>query len=297
VRRELDRLLLEQAIAAGARFDPGAAVRQPCVDESGGRARVVGVVAGANGTSRAVRAPVTIAADGRRSVLAFGLGLTRHPSAPRRWAIGAYFDVAAASRTGEMHIRRGRYIGVAPVPGGLTNVCLVRPFAEGGALRDSEALLRRELAADPRLRERFAGARLAAPPVVLGPLAVESIARRDPWPDGVILAGDAAGFIDPMTGDGLRFAVRGGELAALAALDALAHGWDGVQRRLAQARRREFAAKWRFNRTLRALVASPSAVRAAALGARLAPSAVRALIARAGDCDLANRDGDDCSQR
>ena len=30
----------------------------------------------------------------------------------------------------------------------------------------------------------------------------------------MLLAGDAAGFIDPMTGDGLRFALMGAELAA-----------------------------------------------------------------------------------
>ena len=80
------------------------------------------------------------------------------------------------------------------------------------------------------LRDRFAGARLVGPPVVLGPLAVEV---RDTGFDGLILAGDAAGFIDPMTGDGLRFAVRGAELAACAALEALEHGWSGVHKRLA----------------------------------------------------------------
>ena len=32
-----------------------------------------------------------------------------------------------ADDLGEMHVRRGHYIGVAPVPGGLTNVCLVKP--------------------------------------------------------------------------------------------------------------------------------------------------------------------------
>ena len=36
----------------------------------------------------------------------------------------------------------------------------------------------------------------------LGPLAVESSAAGVP---GLLLAGDSAGFIDPMTGDGLRF--------------------------------------------------------------------------------------------
>ena len=101
---------------------------------------------------------------------------------------------------------------------------------------------------------------------------------------GLLLAGDAAGFIDPMTGDGLRFAVRGGELAAEAALDALAHGWNGVHDRLAKARRHEFAAKWRFNRALRSLVASPRGVDVANLGARVVPGLVRRIIATAGDC-------------
>jgi flavin-dependent dehydrogenase len=108
--------------------------------------------------------------------------------------------------------------------------------------------------------------------------------------EGLILAGDAAGFIDPMTGDGLRFAVRGGELAAAAALDALNHGWTGVHTRLAAARAREFSSKWRFNRTLRTLVASPLAVTAAGHAARVAPGVVRRLVARAGDCDLARDD-------
>jgi flavin-dependent dehydrogenase len=90
-----------------------------------------------------------------------------------------------------------------------------------------------------------------------------------------------------MTGDGLRFAIRGGELAAAAALRALEHGWIGVHANLAAERRRAFSKKWRFNRALRALVASPLALRAATSGARLAPGAVRAIIARAGDCDLA----------
>ena len=45
--------------------------------------------------------------------------------------------------------------------------------------------------------------------------------------------------------------------------------------------------EWRFNRALRALVASPRAVEAAALGARLAPGVLHAVIARAGDCSAA----------
>src|SRR5262249_26036225 len=165
----------------------------------------------------------------------------------------------------------------APVPGSLTNVCVVKASGPADAvLADPRALLTRTLAADPVLRDRAAGARMVSAPVVLGPLAVDVAPTAL---DGLLLAGDAAGFIDPMTGDGLRFAVLGGELAASAALDVLAHGWAGAHARLAAARARAFAGKWRFNRTLRALVASPRALDAAALGARVAPAAFRALIA------------------
>ena len=292
LRRELDAMLLQQAIAAGCEVDTGIAVRRAMVDDRGGSPSVTGVMVGARGSERAIPARVTIAADGRHSTLAFGLGLARHPAKPRRWAIGAYYENLMPNGVrhvsdpvvGEMHVRRNCYIGIAPVPGGLTNVCLVRPSSKGDReLADPAALLSRELTRDAMLGDRLACARLVAPPVVLGPLAVDI---ENAAIDGLLLAGDAAGFIDPMTGDGLRFAVHGAELAALAALQALEHGWAGVHTRLAADRRRAFASKWRFNRALRTLVSSPSAVEAAALGARLAPGLLRAVIARAGDCDL-----------
>jgi flavin-dependent dehydrogenase len=302
VRRDLDWLLLRGAIGAGCQFDPGVSVRGAVVDDGKTGRAVTGVTVGANRGGQRLAARVTIAADGRHSTIAFGLGLARHPPRPRRWAIGAYYEnftngVRRVSDPppdlrltpdvpevlGEMHIRRGRYIGVAPIPGGLTNVCLVRPSQPGDAdLRDPAALLSRELQRDPLLRDRAACARVAGPPVVLGPLAVDATGTGI---DGLLLAGDAAGFIDPMTGDGLRFAIRGGELAAAAALRALEHGWTGVHHQLAAARRGEFSRKWRFNRALRALVASPRALDVAAFGARVAPAVLRRVIEHAGDCD------------
>jgi flavin-dependent dehydrogenase len=288
-RSQLDWALLQEAMKAGAEFEPGVAVRQAITATQRGVDVVDGVSVGSNGASRSMHAQVTIGADGRRSVLAFGLGLAKHPARPRRWAIGAHYtDIADLSSKGEMHIRAGRYIGVAPLPNGLTNVCLVRPSgpAEAGPhvrMGDPEALLRHEITRDDHLRDRFARARLVRAPIVLGPLAVDSIRQSS---DGLILAGDAAGFIDPMTGDGLRFAVRGGELAAAAALEALAHGWSGVNARLSEVRRREFAGKQQFNRALRSLVSSPLAIGLATRGARLAPWTIRRIIERAGDCDL-----------
>jgi flavin-dependent dehydrogenase len=281
LRRHLDWMLLQDALAAGAQFEPAFTVRRALIDGN----RVAGAWVSGRQFEGELPARVTIAADGRHSTLAFGLGLARHPRRPRRWAIGAYVENTAVTKPprdlGEMHVRTGRYIGIAPVPGGLTNVCLVKPWQPGDrGLGDPHATLVGELARDPLLRDRFAGARLAGAPAVLGPLAVEV---RDTGLDGLLLAGDAAGFIDPMTGDGLRFAIRGAELVAHAALEALVHGWPGVHKRLAATRRAEFAAKWRFNRMLRALVTSPAAVAAASAGARVAPAALHAAIDYAGD--------------
>lgn len=282
LRRDLDWMLLHDALAAGAEFESKVVVRRAIHHGSS----IGGVVADGVRGERSIPARITIAADGRRSPLAFGLGLARHPPRPRRWAIGGYFEgvhwAETAATFGEMHLRRDRYIGVAPVPNGATNVCLVKTFdTDGDRLRDPAALLCEVARSDSQLRERFAGAHLVDRPVVLGPLAVDV---DEPRVDGLLLAGDAAGFIDPLTGDGLRFAVLGAELAASAALDALEHGWTGVRGRLAEARRAAFASKWRFNRALRALVGSPVALSAAATGARLAPGIIRRVIEYAGDC-------------
>jgi len=280
LRRDLDAALLDAAVQAGARVEEGVLVRGPLVDQSGDRPRVRGVViAGRDGHDVRIPAPLVIAADGRRSRIALALHLARHPRWPRRWAVGAYFDgVRGVDELGEMHVRHRRYIGVAPVPSGLVNVCVVTATRAG--LEQPARLLRAAVADDWYLADRFASARLATPPVVLGPLAVDVVDARVP---GLLLAGDAAGFIDPITGDGLRFAVCGAELAAAVALRALERRSGDPQGALVRLRRRAFAAKWRFNRSVRRLVAAPSALNAAGLAATVAPSVFRRVIAFAGD--------------
>ena len=103
---------------------------------------------------------------------------------------------------------------------------------------------------------------------------------------GLLLAGDAAGFIDPMTGDGLRFALTGAELAAAVALEVFAGSLpiDRAHLELARRRRAAFRAKWRFNRALRSLVSSPRGVAAAAVAREAVPSVFERMIRYAGDC-------------
>ncbi len=281
VRRDFDARLLEAAVSAGAEFQSGVVARGPVCGSTSNL--VTGVLLDDHsGHPRAQSARLTIAADGRRSVLAFSLGLARHPARPRRWAVGAYYEgVGGLSSLGEMHIRRDRYIGVAPIPGGITNVCLVGEFAERpGMLRHPAQVVDRMLAADWLLRDRFAGARLIAKPTVMGPLAVDAVGAGT---RGLLLAGDAAGFIDPMTGDGLRFAIEGGMLAARAAVEFLEARLPDPHVQLASWRASAFAGKYRFNRSLRFLVSSPVALSVAEPAARLAPGLIDRVIARAGD--------------
>lgn len=280
-RRDLDLRLMEAAVSAGAEVECGVRVAGPVLRD--------GVVTGLRVVTQqgeaTLEADLVVAADGRHSRLAFGLGLSRFADRPQRWAYGATFtDVADAGEVGEMHIRTDGYVGIAPLPDGTLNVCAVREWRRGGAPLSGD-VLGAAIRGDAALRARFAGARMLGRVTVLGPLAVDNRAAGVP---GLLLAGDAAGFVDPMTGDGMRFAIRGAELAAEAAVRELETGVP-AWRWLGEARHREFAGKWRLNRTLRALVASPAAVRVASTVAGVWAAPVAPLVALAGDVPLARR--------
>jgi flavin-dependent dehydrogenase len=282
LRRDvLDARLVEAASAAGAIVEENVLVQGPALSTDGRKAIGLETVA-PGGASVRRPARVTIAADGRQSRVARALGLSHTPRTPRRWAVGSVFSgVAGLSGLGEMHVRRRCYLGIAPLPDGTANACVVT--ADTGLIRDPEFLLR-TLREDPEVGSRFVRAGMLEAPSILGPLAVDAVAAGIP---GLLLAGDAAGFIDPMTGDGLRFAFRGGELAAQFAIEALEGRTAAAHIRLEQARRREFGNKWRFNRVLRALVSSPLAVRAAGVGAAIAPPMLAHVVAYAGDVQFA----------
>src|SRR5205807_5642840 len=146
LRRDLDQILLQHAIDAGCDFEPRVTVRSASLDVIGGARMVTGVSVAerlhlrpADNSACTLRARVTIAADGRRSPIAFGLGIARHPARPRRWAVGGYLsgdrpltsgqDVTSGSdrlHFGELHVRKNCYIGGEPGRCGLNNVWLVR---------------------------------------------------------------------------------------------------------------------------------------------------------------------------
>jgi flavin-dependent dehydrogenase len=273
-RDVLDELLVKAAASAGAQVQEQVRVVEPIVDAARGGPVVRGAVLATTRGRLRVPAAWTIAADGRQSVLAFGLGLGAHPRQPWRWAVGARFSgVSSLSARGELHLRRGHYVGVAPLSTDLANAYVVT--ADRRKLARPVALLGETLDRDPLLRDRFARAASESPVVCLGPLAVDA---RACGMEGLLLAGDAAGCVDPVTGDGLESAMLGGRLAAEAILRAQERPAVPAHRWLARARGRMFTRRERLDRALRRFVVSEAGLTVGAFAARLAPGVMGALF-------------------
>jgi flavin-dependent dehydrogenase len=116
----------------------------------------------------------------------------------------------------------------------------------------------------------------------LGPLAYQV---SPPGRAGVLLVGDALGFLDPFTGEGLHTALRSAELAAEVAHDALRAG-DVTARALAPAHRRrraELAGKGRLAALLQAVIASRPLADLAARRLRDRPALLGRLMGVLGD--------------
>jgi flavin-dependent dehydrogenase len=96
-----------------------------------------------------------------------------------------------------------------------------------------------------------------------------------------VLVGDAAGFYDPFTGEGVTLALRSAELAAAAIGDALERPGGGpaaAARELRARPPRATRAKFRFNRTLQLIVGWPEAANTMARKLRRRPDLADRLV-------------------
>ncbi len=217
------RLLLDAAIVEGAR-DAGAEVREKWrlgqVErrEDGFRLHPVG--AGASLEARAL-----VAADGLHSTVARRLGLHTTGRMRKIGLVAHIRGITGLEEYGEMHVAGRRYVGIAPMEPGdhnaLCNVAMVVDEERDGrrlAGKPEEFLLA-SLSTFPLLRERLGQLRVERRTLTISRLSVHARHLSD---TRLFLVGDAAGYYDPFTGEGIYHALRSAEIAACVALPALA---------------------------------------------------------------------------
>jgi geranylgeranyl reductase family protein len=157
-------------------------------------------------------ARMLIGADGRNSWVAHHLRLA-DPSTIRGQAVGFQFRLKCGNRsTGkvEIHLFPGGYAGVVGLGGDTITLGLA---IEKHRLLDGrleESLLESILPQNPWLKEILRSARVvemrSTYPVYFPPRRV--------YADGVLLVGDAARVNEPVTGEGIYFALKSGVFAA-----------------------------------------------------------------------------------
>jgi geranylgeranyl reductase family protein len=178
-----------------------------------------------NNKSVTLQAKIIIGADGERSVVNKQLCGHRNSDSTFAAAVRAYYTgvTGGAEDVIELHFIKELlpgYLWIFPLPDGGWNVGL---GMLSSAIKKGKRNLRKEmteiLQTHPKFKNRFANAQLEGKIVGWGlPLGSK---RRPVSGKNFILAGDAASFIDPLTGEGIGNSVISGKYAAVYAAKAL----------------------------------------------------------------------------
>jgi menaquinone-9 beta-reductase len=274
-RAMLDAVLLERARAAGVSIRTG--VRVVDLLRDGGR--VCGVVTGAPG-SEPIRARLVIGADGLRSIVVRRLGLIRRAPRLRKLALTAHVSGAdPMGTTGELHLLPWGCVGIAPVADGILNVALVASGPIAGAIgRSRDAFFDDAVHRLPGLARSVR----ETPILATGPFDWPT---RGAVADGALLVGDAAGYFDPFTGQGIFRALRGARMAADVADRCLRRGDLSRQALLPyeRAHRRAFSAAEKLQKGIESVVSIPSRFALAAPVLRTWPALANRLVETTGD--------------
>ena len=210
--RGIDYISEHRRVRARFRGGPGRAVRRTTLHAAlAARAkeqntdwiqgRVTSVQQDAHGvTAAGVRAKWLVAADGLHSTVRRVVGIKATAGSPRRYGVRWHYKAAAWSEFVEVHWSRWGEAYVTPVEPELVGVSILSRW-------------RPNLAWFPQVAQHLAGADsgLARGCGPLRQVVSRRVAGR------VLLVGDAAGYEDALTGEGISLAVK----QAAAAVDAI----------------------------------------------------------------------------
>ena len=277
-RARLDAVLLDLAVKSGAVVEAG--FQASDVRRNGSSLEVRGRLRG--GVARR-RARLVVGADGRHSAVARQLGFVRrHPWLDKMAFVAYVRGARRASDIGEIFLGRDRYAILNPIADDLTNLGVVVNRSDVPRGEDPRRSLWSMASAMAGLGDRLRTASLAAPGRCLGPLAYRVASLSGP---GVLLVGDAAGFLDPFTGEGIYGALRSAELAARRVLS----GWtcDGPPPSALAAYARDWTRernpKWRLCTGLQHAIRRPWLAEWLVARLQPRPALATALMAAVGD--------------
>jgi len=226
-RAVLDEMLLNYAASCGVTVRERTTAIRPVLE--GGR--VTGVItrpANRDGGDETVGAALVIAADGRRSMLQRAL----HPSlgdplttTPKSWfGFKAHFPdrTRGLGKRVELFVFEGGYAGLGPVEGARLDLALIaRVDALNACGNSPQRLFEERMLQNPLLKERLGNDSPCSAWKTIGPLRFNV---RKAASHGAMFLGDAAGTIDPFSGEGMSNALHGAKLALPFVLGALASG-------------------------------------------------------------------------
>ena len=277
-RTRFDATLARHAVASGARLMEHTSLVD--IGWRGGVGGIGGQVVRATLRTpegrRGVRCRWLVGADGARSRVSQALSVERRVGMPRRIGLVAHYEgVADLVEHGEMHVGPGWYVGLAPLAADRLNVGMALPL--DGDRRPAEERFTDAIEGIPAVAQRLKGRKRISP--IIGASPIGHRVRRSAGP-GWVLIGDAAGFIDPFTGEGIYRALR----SARAAAEALVELDDAASARYLAARRSAFAAKDALTWLVQGMLASPPLMGYALRRLASRPAAAERLGSALGDC-------------
>jgi menaquinone-9 beta-reductase len=245
-RTVLDAELHDAAVQAGAHPVHGR-VRNVEFTQSGVNVRSYD----ASGEMYDLHSKYLVGADGMQSTVARLCGLSQR-IVEERYAIGAHYRGVDLGRWIEMYASPNEYVALNPLDAHSANAVFVlrkeHLIAARDRLLDELTAFSQEVT---RGRRTLHADGFETRCHAIGPLAHRTVR---PTRERVLLAGDAAAFVDPFTGQGVYLALAGARDAAAAILSALAQpereraAWrdyeSAIGARLTERRRVAVMMKW-----------------------------------------------------
>lgn len=265
-RRDLDAMVAERAVEAGATLWTGAEATEPVVEDG----RVCGAVVTrkSDGTTETVRARYVLVADGANSRFGRALGTRRDRSYPLGMAVRGYFTSPLHDDPWiESHLdirdKSGEslpgYGWIFPVGDGTVNVGvgLLSTFRGWKDINTSH------------LMDAFCASAPAywgiSPETSCGPPTGGRLPTGFAVSPGVgpgwLTAGDALGSVNPFNGEGISLAYETGRIAADVLDQALATGDPGVLDRYPERLDAQFGLYYKVARTFVRAIGNPAVMR------------------------------------